>query len=512
MSRVEDSEGNQAKVDEKESNSYELEVNDPDANPDTESRTYRLGGRPPLKTILILSIGPLLTQVVTAVYALVNQVWITKWVGQKGISLISYQISIEGVLRGFGQFMTISGATQLSFLYGQKRFDECEQVVCDIFRCTIVVGAIAALIILLVDPYLLDWYQVTGSDKKESYKYIIPQAAGNFLTCGYLACQGFLQAEGRTSLAGIIDIIAMGCGMFILNPIMVGALKVGIIGQSITQIICDGVPFVVLTILYFRGTFGIKPKPRGLLCRFSKNTYKGLIVGFSQLASQLCIMIPGFFVRSLLTKSTSGDSDRKDATFGGFSVATRWYQIQACVVFGFGFGFVPCGSFAFAAHNIKRYNFLWLHLNWLTAVWCIATSIFLYASPETISAIYGSSREKVAETWGEDNADLFISMISNMNMLNIICFIRTTLQVLLQSQQKGIWATIYSIVNVSASVLVGAFALNAIYPNDPTKIMYTYPASVITALVIGSAMCSPSFYKMWKLRNQTELPAAVVQK
>ncbi|EAY03032.1 hypothetical protein TVAG_143320 [Trichomonas vaginalis G3] len=229
----------------------------------------RLAGFPPLVTILRLMIGPMCSQVTSTLYGIINTIWVSKYVGEVGMASVALDIAWEGIARSFDLFLLTSGSTQIAALFGKNQSEECGQVICDLLRTALIFGCIVPAILLPINKPLSRWFGANPETIQGAYDYMLPQGVGNVFTCIFLACCGFLQAEGRTLLVGIIDLVCLGIGMGVLNPIFLGVFKFGVMGPAISTIIADGVPGILLTILFFSGKFGVKPKLSGFLKPFS---------------------------------------------------------------------------------------------------------------------------------------------------------------------------------------------------------------------------------------------------
>ena len=348
----------------------------------------RLAGSPPLKTLLTLMVGPLASQITSTLYGIINTVWISKYVGEVGMSAVATDIAWEGIARAFGLFLLTSGSTQISALFGKKLYNDAEQVVCDLLRVAVVCGCIVPAILLPINKPFSRWFGANDETIQGAYDYMLPICAGNILTCIFLTSVGFLQAEGRTMLVGIIDFVSLGVGMCALNPLFLGVFKIGISGPSYSTIIADGVPGITLVILYFCGKFGVKPKLSGFLKPFSPHTWQALGVGSSMLISQISLCLPGIIVRKLIGLSVA-NSNEYDLAMAGFNVLCRYYNVTNCVVISLATGYIAAASYAYAAENYKRYLKLSLHLNWVSVFWCLITSIIAISIPRQISMIFG---------------------------------------------------------------------------------------------------------------------------
>ena len=55
---------------------------------DNADEHYRLGGRPPLKTLAILLVGPLVSQIVSGLYGVITSMWMAKAMCDLGMAAI----------------------------------------------------------------------------------------------------------------------------------------------------------------------------------------------------------------------------------------------------------------------------------------------------------------------------------------------------------------------------------------------------------------------------------------
>ena len=454
-----------------------------------EDEIMRLAGSPPLKTLLKLMIGPLASQITSTLYGIINTIWISKYVGEVGMAAVALDIAWEGIARGFGLFLSVAASTQISSLFGKGLFEDANQVVCDLLRVAIICGIIVPAILLPINKPLSRWFGANEETVDEAFQYILPQCAGNFLTCIFLTNVGFLQAEGRTLLVGIIDFAAMGVGMCALNPIFLGVIKTGVAGPSYSTIIADGVPGITLTILFFKGKFGLKPDIKGLLKPFSPHTKQAIYVGSSQLVSQISICLPGIIVRKLIGLSVPNKRDY-DLAMAGFNVLCRYCNITNCVVLALTTGFMAAASYAYAAKNYKRYLRLSLHLNWISFLWSAITALIAISLPRQISSLFGS---------GEEYLDWSEPMLKVTNYGAFIMFARFTFQSMLQAQQRGVRAMIISFTSNFAVTIAASYVLYFIDKHNVVQLMYTYLITYLFGLIFGAILLIGPFIDTIKL-------------
>ena len=449
----------------------------------------RLAGNPPLKTLLTLMVGPLASQITSALYGIINTIWISKYVGEIGMSAVATDIAWEGIARAFGLFLLVAGSSQISALFGKQLFQDAEQVICDLLRVAVICGCIVPAILLPINKPLSRWFGANEETVEEAFEYILPQCAGNVLTCIFLTSVGFLQAEGRTMLVGIIDFVSLGVGMACLNPLFLAVIKTGIAGPSYSTIIADGVPGITLVILYFTGRFGVKPKLSGFLKPFSPHTKQALLVGSSQLVSQISLMIPGIIIRKLIGLSVA-NSREYDLAMAGFNVLCRYCNITNCVVLALTTGFMAAASYAYAAKNYKRYLRISLHLNWISLLWSAITALIAISLPRQISSLFGS---------GEEYLDWSEPMLKVTNYGAFIMFARFTFQAMLQAQQRGVRAMIISFTSNFVVTIAASYVFYFIDKHNVVLLMYTYLATYLFGLVFGAILLIGPLYDTLKL-------------
>lgn len=94
------------------------EYNDSNQISETETnqqnKNYRLAGRPPLITLIVLAIGPLISQ-------FVSTIWVSRALGETGMAAVSLFTNLDNVGRAFGYFMNCSASQKISSLFGQKK-------------------------------------------------------------------------------------------------------------------------------------------------------------------------------------------------------------------------------------------------------------------------------------------------------------------------------------------------------------------------------------------------------
>ncbi|KAH0793966.1 MatE family protein [Histomonas meleagridis] len=450
---------------------------------------YRLAGRKPLITILILSIGPILSQLTSSLYGVFATIWVSKSIGEAGMTAISTYTAFDNVGRSFGYFVSVAGSQTISSLFGEGRPEEAGQVICDLLRVSVLFGILVPAVLCPTVKLGVQWFGASEEIVELGYDYMLPMLVCSFFTCVFVGAGGFLQGEGKSLIYGWITIASSVANMFFLCPLFLLAFKTGIVGAGIATAISESVPAIILVILYFCGKFAVKPKVGQLLKKFSPYTLPALRVGLSQLIANLSVSLPGIVIRKLIGLSTR-TTEEFDNALAGFNVITRYAAITNGLLIGLTNGFLPAASYAYAAKNYKRWIRLAIHMNWLGFTWGTITSIFSYSIPNEISKIFASSNGYLSYAG---------PMLTVGNALGFVVFARFTTPSMLQSMKRGITSTILSLSCQLVSIIVFAVIMYYTDKYNPTRVCWCYPLSYAFGLVVGAIVIFFPVRKMVKV-------------
>jgi Na+-driven multidrug efflux pump len=80
-----------------------------------------------LKTILVLSFGPILSQLASSLFGFVDTYWVSKRLGTLGVSKVSTYASLDSMGRSF-VFFQVAANTQISSMFGAGLGDQTEEM------------------------------------------------------------------------------------------------------------------------------------------------------------------------------------------------------------------------------------------------------------------------------------------------------------------------------------------------------------------------------------------------
>ena len=102
------------------------------------------------------------SQIVNSMYLIINSFWVSP-IGEDGLTATGAVSIIETSNNAFGLYLLSCTATRISYLFGQKREDECAQLFVDIIRISWIFSVILPIIMLNICKALTKWF---GADDK----------------------------------------------------------------------------------------------------------------------------------------------------------------------------------------------------------------------------------------------------------------------------------------------------------------------------------------------------------
>lgn len=459
---------------------------------DLELEHYRLAGRPPLKTLLFLSIGPMVSQVVGALYSIVDTIWVARACGDEGMAAVSTYNCFDNIGRSFGFFICTAASTKTAQLFGQRKETETSQLFSDLIRCALICSLIVPAILIPTVKHAARWFGASEDLVEFGFEYISVLSYGSFGTCLFLTCGGFLQGEGRTHVFAYMELFSFVLNGLLFDPVLLLLGKLGVRGAAISTVLAEVFPAFMLIGWYYKGAFAVKPKLSGLFKPFCPHTFPALRVGFSQLITNLSYFVPTIVVRKLLGMSLPKEYFNEG--FAGYNVTIRFQYLTNAVFIAINQGVIPAASYSHGANRHARWLKLIGHAFWINFVWGSLTTILTWTIPRELSMMFSSSEGYLK--WAGP-------MMRFRNALGFFAFGRFNCQAILQSFQKGGRATLLSILSQFFAILGFSILMYYIKKDDAVHLMWCYPCTDTFGLVCGLCFCASTIYQAFKM-SKTE--------
>ena len=444
----------------------EVPGTDNDRKEDFSDEDMRLGTKSPVRTVLALSVGPLISQTVQAFYGIADSLWVAKTIGQIGISVFGAVFIVEFVAIAVSNYLMSSLGIQLAYLFGEGKTEHCAQMYVDFIRLAFILGILVPAVVMPTTVPLVKWFGADDELANLCFQYMLPVTCLCFLNFLYMMGCGLIQAEGRSLMYGLVQVGSFAMNMGIFDPLFLVGFKTPIWGASLATIIAEGIPGVTLTILILCGKFSLHFKPRMFISKPTIETWKGLKVGFASLISQVSYTIPLILMQKYVNLASSSISHECYSTvLAVWSVVEKLYQLVGGVCVAFSYGMLPSSSYAFGAGRLNRVMWLFIHATWIATAVSLVMSVFMIAIPE-----------KLAQIWSKDPYFLewVKAMVPKVFYTTIFIAYQYTAPAILQAMQRVLASTLLSVLTLLLPLPVFSSILYFTDKTNPARIMWTY--------------------------------------
>jgi len=415
---------------------------------DVNEESKRLGGLSPFMTIFVLSLGPLISQLSSSYYSIMDTKMVSEALGTKALSAIGLAFIPQYIVHGFGLFIYVSITVKISYLHGKKASGSIFEVVIDVFKLCLCLAILVPILILPLSFPIIKWLGASTETTWRSLSYLYPITFGFIFTALFNLLLGVLQANGLSVQFGIVNLITNLIKICVCNPIFLNRLKFDVYGSSLSVIVAEMlvIPFIFL---YSRKK-GIIPQNFnyfGNLLSFSSESKSAIRTGFSALIIQVALTIPSGIIQKLLSLSSHSIGVSTEV-MGVWHIMARVYHIVTSVTSAFVSGFLPAASFAFGSEDYSRLGTLFLITNVLGIIWS-----------GTTGAIFAFAPEKACALWTKDHtlSNWIIKMVPPSVYTAFLTPVRACVSGLLQSMKQPNKASWLNLVGQLVLVpLIGA--------------------------------------------------------
>ncbi|OHT16772.1 MatE family protein [Tritrichomonas foetus] len=464
---------------------------------DDAKEQKELGAYPPFRTLCKLTIGPLCSQLVNALYGLMNSFWISKSKhGEAGMTVMSIIIVVDFIHIAIGQYFNICLSERISYLFGIRQPEHCAQVVVDMIRYVLIAGIIVPAILIPCARPLCRWYGADDMICDMCMNYLIPQLCCAFINYAYLGLCGLLQAMGKTVMYGVCQITSCVLTMCVFDPLFLIALKTDMWGAAVANTLACLIPFVYIFVMVFCGKYTVKPKFNMFFKKFNPHSWTALKVSFSQLISNFAAEIPVLMLGKYVALSGEAVGEYVPV-MAAWNLVDRLYEIVICVCNALNQGFLPAGSYAFGSNRLHRLMKLVLYAFGIGTAWSALMCLILCVFPRQLASLYGKD-ERFLHYAEKTMIYSFCTTFINMGQFTIVvCLVATKMVTL-------------SIITSCLTLLVPIPLFSTIFyftdKANPIRLHLSFVARDVWAFIIVWSVA------IWKLRflltvDQSEMGA-----
>lgn len=211
----------------------------------TMSKEVDLGNEPVRHLLFILAVPAITSQVVNALYNMVDRMYIghIPEVGSTALTGVGVCFPIIMIISAFAYLMGIGGAPRASICMGKKDNDTAEKILGNSFSALILSSVILTVTVLLFKEPLL--YLFGASENTISYakSYMTIYAVGTIFVQLTLGMNAFISAQGFSKIS-MMTVIIGAVSNIILDPILIFGFNMGVRGVATATVLSQAISAV----------------------------------------------------------------------------------------------------------------------------------------------------------------------------------------------------------------------------------------------------------------------------
>ncbi len=335
--------------------------------------------------ILRLCIPAVISNLVTTAYNLTD----TYFIGQLGTSqsgAIGIAFSIMTILQALGFFFGNGSGNSMSRELGKRNNERASRLLAIGFAGAFLSGLLVAIICLSTLRPLVMALGSTATIAPYAVTYLTPILVAAPCVCGSFALNGLLRYQGQSAF-GMIGLVCGALLNFLLAPLFIFVLGLGIFGAGLATGICQTVSFLILTVMSAR--FGVlklslrncRPDPL-LLREIVGGGLPSLVRQSAGSIATTCVNIAA--------------NPFGDAVIAGMAIVMRIMLGANSVIIGLGQGFQPVCGYNYGAGRFARVReAFWFCVKLSTGV-LLALAVVIWAVAPQLVEIFRSDPAVIA--------------------------------------------------------------------------------------------------------------------
>lgn len=357
------------------------------------NENFYLTSAPVKKLILKFAIPCVLAMLVSALYNIVDQVFVGIELGTTGNYAITVVYPFTVLALAFAMMIGEGCSSLFSISLGAKDENTSKKCVSNAILLVIFCGVLlTALGYALKDP-ILHLCGVTDYCYDLANKYFLIVLAGIPFYMFTQTASSIIRADGSPKYSMMATLVGAVINI-ILDPILIFACKMGISGAAVATIVGQIVSTIVC-IFYFR-----KPK----LIRFTKESFKpnrktlggicklGLSSFITQFAIVVITIVANDVVRAISESSGYGDASGPGGVLG---VVFKIFGIVMAFCNGIALGGLPIVGYNYGAKKYNRVREAFKYIMISNIVVGLVSTVLFEACPQIFAIIFGIETQQL---------------------------------------------------------------------------------------------------------------------
>ena len=311
------------------------------------SKEVDLGKEPIGHLLFVLAVPSIISQVVNALYNMVDRMYIGHIPGEGAAALTGLGVCFPVIMivSAFAALMGMGGAPRASILMGKKDNEGAEKILGNCFSALVITAVVLTALVLVFKRPLLMMFGASENTIGYAESYLNIYAVGTIFVQLTLGLNAFIAAQGFSKIS-MMTVVIGAVTNIVLDPIFISVLGFGAAGAAIATVIgniCSDI-FFVWFLLTRSKRLSVSPS--------------GFYIHKAELLQIFAIGIPAS-ITNLMQSLGIALTNRSLLPFGNDHVAAmgivmKVNMIAVLILVGFAFGGQPLIGYNYGAKNRRR--------------------------------------------------------------------------------------------------------------------------------------------------------------
>lgn len=207
-----------------------------------QSKEVDLGVTPVKRLLFVLAVPAITSQVVNALYNMVDRVYIGHIPGEGAAALTGVGICfpIIMIVSAFAYLMGMGGAPRASIFMGKQDKETAEKILGNCFGALVITAAILTVLLLLFNEPLLYLFGASENTIGYAGAYLTIYALGTVFVQATLGLNAFISAQGFAKVS-MMTVVIGAVTNIVLDPILIFICHMGVRGAAVATVISQAI-------------------------------------------------------------------------------------------------------------------------------------------------------------------------------------------------------------------------------------------------------------------------------
>ena len=344
------------------------------------SREVDLGKEPVGRLLVILALPAITSQVINALYNMVDRMYIghIEGIGADALTGVGVCFPIIMIVSAFAYLLGMGGAPRASICMGKKQNQAAEKILGNCFLALVLVAFVLTAIVLLFHEPLL--YLFGASDQTIGYasEYIKIYAIGTLFVQLTLGMNAFISAQGFSTVS-MLTVVIGAITNIILDPIFIFLFHMNVSGAALATILSQAISAVWAVRFLMGNKTVLRLKRENMRCEW-KVFAPCVALGIAPFAMQATESVLVLCFNSSLLRYGG------DLAVGAMTILSSIMQFAMLPMQGLTQGGQPIISYNYGANNPQRVKRAFQ----LQTIVCFSYSTLMWAAVMLVPSLFVS--------------------------------------------------------------------------------------------------------------------------